>query len=339
MELVKSALSPALPAPRGPITEALIAHLGSDPPEVVLPAVESVSAPLADDDLQLALYLCYELHYRGLNGVAPELEWSPRLLKFRSTLEGMMINALAEEVGPPKTPAGDVGHLVFELVEVDDAPSLSRYIELTASLDEIREFVIHRSAYQLKEADPHSWAIPRLAGAPKAALVEIQADEYGGGDPGRVHATLFAQSMDALGLDSTYGAYVDRLPGTTLATVNLMSFFGLHRRWRGAIVGHLAAFEVGSPRPNGRYANGLRRLGFKAPATTFFDEHVEADSVHENIAAYDLAAGLARVEPELAGDILFGVRALLLLDGRFAGMLLNAWGLDESSLRDVAPNN
>jgi hypothetical protein len=248
-----------------------------------------------------------------------------------------MLEALITEIGAPATPDGDVGELVFELVDADDAPSLSRYIETAASLDEFREFVIHRSAYQLKEADPHSWAIPRLSGAPKAALVEVQADEYGGGDPDRVHATLFAQSMNALGLDPTYGAYVDRLPGPTLATVNLMSLFGLHRRWRGAIVGHLAAFEVSSPRPNGRYANGLRRLGFNGDATAFFDEHVEADSVHENIAAYDLAAGLAKAEPELAGDIVFGVRALLLLDRRFAELLLNAWRLDQSSLLDGAP--
>ena len=40
------------------------------------------------------------------------------------------------------------------------------------------------------------------AAAPKAALVEIQADEYGGGDPQRIHASLFARAMEALGLDS-----------------------------------------------------------------------------------------------------------------------------------------
>ena len=34
-----------------------------------------------------------------------------------------------------------------------------------------------------------------------------------------------------------------------------------------------------------------------ARATDFFDEHVEADAVHENIAAVDLAGGLARQEP------------------------------------------
>ncbi|HKH22504.1 MAG TPA: iron-containing redox enzyme family protein, partial [Solirubrobacterales bacterium] len=67
-------------------------------------------------------------------------------------------------------------------------------------------------------------------------------------------------------------------------------------------------------------------------ALDFFDEHVEADSVHENIAVYDMAQGLAQSEPEIAGDILFGVRALLHLDGGFAGHLLECWERGGSSL-------
>jgi hypothetical protein len=202
----------------------------------------------------------------------------------------------------------------------------------------VLEFIAHRSAYQLKEADPHSWAIPRLSGPAKAALVEIQADEYGGGRPDRVHAQLFADAMAAAGLDNRYGAYVDHLPATTLATVNLMSLCGLHRRLRGAIVGHLALFEMTSSIPNRRYAAGLRRLGLEA-ATPFFDEHVEADAVHEAVAAVDLAGGLARQEPALAADILWGASALLAVEGRWAHALIDAWERGHSSLRrplDVA---
>src|SRR6478735_6145188 len=139
-----------------------------------------------------------------------------------------------------------------------------------------------------------------------------------------MHAVLFAKTMRGLGLDDTYGAYLDAIPGITLATVNLMSGFGLHRSRRGAIVGHLAMFEMTSSIPNRRYGNALRRLGLGAEATDFYDEHVEADAVHENIAAYDLAGGLARQEPELAPDILFGARALLLLEARFAQQLLDS---------------
>jgi len=138
--------------------------------------------------------------------------------------------------------------------------------------------------------------------------------------------------MDALGLDSRYGAYVDHIPGVTLATVNLMSMFGLHRRLLGAIVGHLALFEMTSSVPNRRYATGLRRLGVPE-ATGFFDEHVVADAVHENVAAVDLAGGLARAEPALEPDILWGAAALIELEGRFARHLLESWETGRSSLR------
>jgi hypothetical protein len=207
-----------------------------------------------------------------------------------------------------------------------------------ATVEQLLEFIAHRSAYQLKEADPHSWALPRMSGGPKGALVQIQADEYGGGDPERIHAKLFADTMEEVGLDASYGAYLDHLPGHTLATVNLMSFFGLHRRWRGAIVGHLALFEMESSVPNRRYASALRRLGFGSErATEFFDEHVTADAIHEAIAAVDLAGGLARQEPELTRDILWGAAALIEIDGRWARHMLGAWEEGVSSLRIALP--
>jgi hypothetical protein len=323
-----------LPAPRGRATEALLAALREPPhhlPPIPLPDAPD---PLADEDLQLALYCCYELHYRGLPGVDERWEWSPSLLALRGALEERFETALRAAVGPVgPPPAPEEMDLALRAIEdADDAPSLSRYVEREATAEQVLEFLTHRSAYQLKEADPHSWAIARLSGPPKAALVEIQADEYGGGRPARVHAQLFADAMAAVGLDSRYGAYLDRLPAATLATVNLMSLCGLHRRLRGAIVGHLALFEMTSSIPNRRYATGLRRLGLD-DATPFFDEHVEADAVHEAIAAVDLAGGLARQEPELAADILWGANALMAVEGRWARTLLDAWNRGASSLR------
>jgi hypothetical protein len=163
-------------------------------------------------------------------------------------------------------------------------------------------------------------------------MVEIQADEYGGGRPDRVHAQLFAKTLEGAGLDSSYGAYLDRIPGTTLATVNLMSLCGLHRRRRGAIVGHLALFEMSSAVPNRRYAAGFRRLGFDDDTCDFFDEHVVADAVHESVAAVDLAGGLVRQEPALAGDVLWGARALVEVEARWSGRILEAWEDGRSSL-------
>jgi hypothetical protein len=322
---------PTLPAARGPLSDEVLRALARDPYRLPEPQVEVADA-LADDDLQLALYCCYELHYRSFAGVDPAWEWEPSLIAFRAGLERAFAAEL-DALVPRREPAPDeVGGLLFELAEQDDSASLSTHLERQGTLDEFRELAIHRSAYQLKEADPHTWAIPRLAGAPKSALVEVQADEYGGGRPERMHSRLFAEAMEELGLDSAYGAYLDRLPAETLATVNLISLFGLHRARRGSLVGHLAMFEITSPVPNRRYATALRRFGIGPRATAFYDEHVEADSVHEQVAAYDLAQGLALAEPGLAADVVFGAEALLAVEGRWAERLLSAWSAGESSL-------
>ena len=330
-----------LPEPAGPISQAVLTQLRGDPgPDADLLGGEltnllaSVTDLLGDNDLHLALYACYELHYRSFADVADDWEWNPGLLQARNVMESAFIDALELALGEFPVPDSEsLGEHLFELEKNDPGPPLSRYVETQAEAEQFREFVIHRSLYQLKEADPHSWAIPRLSGAQKSALLEVQNDEYGGGDAQRIHASLFAKTMRALGLDDRENVYLDIVPGTTLATVNLMSALGLRRSRRGAIVGHLALFEMTSSLPNRRYANGLRRLGYGLQATDFYDEHVEADAVHENIAAYDLAGGLAKSEPELTRDIVFGARALLLLEGRFAGALLDAWESQTSSLR------
>jgi Iron-containing redox enzyme len=327
-----------LPPPRGPLSERLFEALeGSPDTGLEVPGAVDPADPIADEDLQLALYVAYEIHYTGIRGVDERWEWAPSLLAFRAELERPFEAAVAELVEPASAEElASVGAALQEIVAEDPGPPLSRYMETQGTLEQLHEHVIHRSAYQLKEADPHSWAIPRLSPRPKAALLEVQADEYGGGSAERMHSVLFAKTMSALGLDATYGAYLEQLPAVTLATVNLMSGFGLHRRRRGAIVGHLAGFEMTSSIPNRRYGNALRRLGFGREATHFYDEHVEADAVHENIAAWDLAGGLAADEPEVAADILFGARALLQLEARWATHLMDSWERGESSLRRPA---
>jgi hypothetical protein len=323
-----------LPSPRGAISELLLDVLCSDPAPIPPGRLSASGDVLSHEDLQLSLYLCYELHYRGLPDVDERWEWEPSLLALRAELERQFERALltAVPLDDESVPAGDLDLALRAIAEDEDGPSLSSYIKSRATREQVLEFIVHRSAYQLKEADPHSWAIPRLSGVPKAALIEIQADEYGGGRPDWIHAELFARAMRAVGLDGGYGAYLDVIPGVTLATVNLMSLLGLHRRWRGAIVGHLALFEMSSSLPNRAYGDGLRRLGFGSDATLFFDEHVVADAVHENVAAVDLAGGLVRQEPELCASLLWGARVLSCLETRWSSHLMACWGEGRTSL-------
>ncbi|HEV2885707.1 MAG TPA: iron-containing redox enzyme family protein [Jatrophihabitans sp.] len=299
-------------------------------------ALDSPAAALADEDLQLGLWTCYELHYAGFVDAAPGWEWEPELMSWTRALEDRFSSALRHCVPLTQLPVGgSIADRLRALIAADSGPELAKYLQSSATIEEFGEFVTHRSIYHLKEADPHSWAIPRLRGKAKAALVEIQSDEYGAGSVSRMHSELFRTTMRSLGLDDSYGYYLDQVPGGTLAISNLMSYFGLHRDNRGALVGHLAAFEMTSSTPNRRYGKGLRRLGADAAATRFYDEHVTADALHEQLAAHDLCGSLVADEPELADDVLFGAACALHLDNLFAEHLLRCWGSGNSSLRPV----
>lgn len=317
-----------LPTARGPVSARVLGILaGSEKPPFEIPSVDSLDG--RSDDVQLALYLCYEVQYTGLPGTE-HLEWDVRLIQIRATLEQAFQDALDEDIarssaGRQSAPAGLVSATIQRLLDADDGPSLSRYMETSGTLDEMRDVIVHRSPYQLKEGDPHTAGVQRLNGRAKQILVEIQAGEYGADAPGRrTHAALFADTMCSLGLDATPNAYLDVLPASSLAISNLISMFGLNRRWRGALLGQLAAFEMTSVVPMGRYAAGLRRMGAPDRAQRFYDVHVLADAEHE-VMAVDMVDQQCALEPETADDVVFGVQSTLVVERWFAATLLQSW--------------
>lgn len=254
---------PTLPAPRGPLSTAVLHRLRH--PGVPHPAPDTATADPYGEDLQLALYTCYELHYRGFEGVDAGLEWDPALLGLRAALEERFLTALRADTPAHKTLSDALEDLLVEPVDTPGAPTatgVSHFLRDEGAPEHLREYAAHRSLYHLKEADPHAWVLPRLWGRAKAAMAAVEFDEYGGGRPERVHARLFADLMTDLDLDTGYGHYLDATCAEMLANVNLMSLFGLHRGLRGALVGHFATVEItSSPAP----AAWRRRCGARVP--------------------------------------------------------------------------
>jgi hypothetical protein len=332
-----------LPEPRGPLSDALCRDLATRTSlsATTIERADRVAAggacALTDEDLQISLAVLYELHYQGFDGVSDDWEWDPALLRLRAGLERRHLAALHHLVGPITVTDEPVDRQLTALIAADDGPSLSSFMAKQGTLEQWREYLTLRSVYHLKEADPHTFAVPRLSGRAKAAMVEIQADEYGGGSAERMHSALFAGLMRDLGLDPAYGALWDDAPAAAFASVNTMSLFGLHRRWRGAALGHLTAVEMTSSEPSRRYSAGLRRLGFDERVTVFYDEHVEADAVHEQIASVDMCGSFVAEHPDATADVLFGAACSLALDGLAAGHLLAAWETGSSALRRERP--
>ena len=295
------------------------------------PVAPVVSADrLAGDaeDAALSLWMLYELCYRGYENVEDGLEFEPELVRVRRALESDLERRLRERWPgrPEDAPGGCFADALFAMVAADDGPSLARFVQREADADQAIELLQHRSLYHLKESDPVALTLPRLPAAPRAALAELQYDEYGGGRPERLHARLFADGMAALGLDATEGGYVDQAPLEVLEQNNAMSLFGLNRRLRGASVGHLAAFEATSSLPCRRMAQGLERLGLPAEMRAYYEEHVEADAVHEQLAARLICEPLIAAEPETEDDVWFGAWTCLDLEARTARRLLDRWG-------------
>lgn len=323
-----------LPRARGPLSDAVIGALRHPAGDASLPAGPAPDADPLGDDVQLALHACYELHYQGFAEVEPDWEWEPRLLGLRASLERLFLDALRARVAGGDDVAGELDELLVEPVDGDSA---SHVLRDEGEWWQFREFFAHRSIYHLKEADPHAWVIPRLRNRAKAALVAVEFDEFGGGRAERVHSQLFANLLTAADLSPDYLAYQDDVPACAFAPVNMMSLFGLHRRWRGALVGHFAAAEITTAPAAHRMDQGLRRLDAPEPCRFFYTEHVEADAVHEQVLRRDVVGDLLDHEPDLAADIVFGVQATDVLEGELGGHLLSAWRDGRSSLREPLP--
>jgi len=341
--------APPPPPPRGPLSHAVTAALESGPPTgdpARLPGTGRVpdTAAAADpygDDLHLALHTCYELHYRGFAGVDPDWEWDPALLRLRAALESAFLAALRRDTAPdtPADGGADVDGALRELlVEPVDSKGVSHHLRDDAEPWQLREHAAIRSVYHLKEADPHAWVIPRLRGRAKTALVAVENDEFGGGRPEMIHQGLYAGLLDDLGLDPFYGAYVDAAPAQMLATVNMMSLFGLHRALRGALVGHFAAAEITTAPSARRMAQAMQRHGAGPRALLFYTEHIEADAVHEQVLRHDVIGPLLAEEPGLAADVALGVRATGLLEDRLGAHLLDRWRAGRPALRRPLPD-
>lgn len=335
MTLPSTSVEPKLPRAIGPLSSAIIDTLQRGRPAfharpIDVPVCEADPYGL---DLQLALYVCYELHYRGFAEVNPKWEWSPALLHARGRLEEAFLNAVRSdvgEIGDHETAADEMDRLSVEPV---DGEGPSYYLRDKGTWEQMQEYFVHRSLYHLKEADPHAFAIPRLIGQAKASFVAVEFDEYGGGRGAHVHQQLFADLMDAAGLDSTYLAYIDDVPADALASVNLMSLFGLHRELRGAAIGHFASTEITSSPGSRRLAEALERMGAPAPCVGFYREHVEADAVHEQVVRTDVVGDMIAREPHLERDVIFGIRARDVVEDRLAAHVMNCWTAGRSSLR------
>ena len=315
----------SLPPPRGVLSHSLTAALTGPFQEQVqdLPT----DGGFDHDDAAISLWVLHQLHYRGFDGVDERWEWHPDLHVVRWLLEGDLEERLRKRM-PLVRRTDDVVADIRAVVADSDGPSLARHLQQRGTREQALDLLRQRSLYHLQEADATSLVVPRLPGGrAKAALLEIQFDEYGAGSPARLHHDLFARGMAASGLVADPGHYAAEAIPEVLEQNNALTLFGLQRRLRGAALGHLAVFEATSSIPSRQLVQGLDRLGMAQEVIAYYNEHVEADAVHEQLALRDVCAAAVEAEPALAEDVLLGAWTCLDLETRTAEAMLRRWGV------------
>ena len=291
-----------LPQERGPISRHVIQAL-ADEGDGTLALALGPGDVTGDEDVQLALWMIYELHYRGFEGVPDDREWDLELLSLRRSIERrfeLELRDATRERLQSVPDEGDIGAQLLDLVAADDGPPLASFLHRRASREQLLDYLRERSVQQLKESDPQSFVLPRLDGGAKAALAELQYDEYGGGRPERLHATMYGDALEAAGLDRTYGAYVDEVSALSLACTNVMTHVraepppawrgdGPPRRLRGVELGAVAQDRGRhrTSRPAGRCLGVLPRArrGGRGPRARRLQRHLRRAGGRGAVAA------------------------------------------------------
>jgi len=319
-------MTSSLPVGVGELSEMVVDALldGVGPPSV---GFDHFDADPLDHDLQLALYVLNELHFAGWVGVDDDLEWNPAVTALRYELSHEFERRLRHTLPVSLSgPAAEVRRLLAL-----PGPSVSTYLRDHGTVEQVRESMILRSAYQSKEADPHTFAVPRFAGPTKRVLTEIQSGEYGVGHR-RSHAELFGDALVGLGLDPTPNAHVDACTGPALAVSNLVTLGAMQRRLRGVVLGQLSLFEMDSVIPNQRMVDCCDRLGLDEGVRPFFDIHVLADTEHQVMVEASFLVEYPRIDPKQVHNLLLGMRAQSLIDHAVARDAVPNWKRHRSAL-------
>ena len=321
-----------LPVPVGPISAHIVASLraGTGPTVDVI-----VGDDPLEHDLQLGLYVLNELHYRGWTNVSDDLEWDNDVVSTRLGLSDEFERRLRATLGD--------GHGIEPLAEATrlleiDGLSVSAHLRDRGTVDQVRESMILRSPYQSKEADPHTFALPRFTGSTKRVFTEIQSGEYGVGHR-RSHAELFADALDGLGLDPTPNAHIDQCTGPGLAVSNLVTLGAMHRRLRGVVLGQLALFEMDSVIPNQAMVECVDRLDLDSAVRPFFHIHVLADTEHQDMVRAAFLSDYPRFESDQVGNVVLGMRAQSLIDHTIAEHCVPRWRNGETALHATADDS
>jgi hypothetical protein len=272
--------------------------------------------------------------HRALYAIYADRIWRPtptgqtaEILRFRNILEAGFrgqLDRVRESAGIDLTPPPADHGAWFESLALGPHPledgSWGAYLKEEATRDALERIVAQRSLFFLREPDPWIYAVPTIAGVAKAGLIDLLLDEYGWGKLDRMHSSIYANLMDALGLETAIDHYELTTTWQFLATQNHQWMCALDPLLSRRLIGTIYLTEADSPQAMTNYLAAWDRLGIDDPRVIeFYELHVAADENHRDVALSEVAVPIAEAEGEdAARSIATGIFDARTLEAEFA---------------------
>lgn len=195
------------------------------------------------------------------------LGWLPHSSKAAVVeFERQWIEDLRRQVSLPPAPIHALDELKAVLAGLvgrsQQSPSPnSMFVAQDMSFEQFRTIIREYAIDGLTEATAMFAIVPRLRGTVQAAVMRILIDEFGCGNPQRVHAELYRQLLLELGLSDDLRDYLETVNEESLAFVNLYHYFTKRAPQVDLYLGALAYTEMIIPTSFTSFAAACQRLG------------------------------------------------------------------------------
>jgi hypothetical protein len=216
---------------------------------------------------------------------------------------------LVRHVRQQASPIGTVAllHSALEELVYGQPPSpASQWLAHEMSREQLQMLMSEYAIDGLTEAIAMFAIIPRLQGTAQSAVMRVLIDEFGCGNPQRVHSELFRKLLHELALPDDLQVYLGTVNEESLAFVNLYHYLTKRAPHVDWYLGALAYTEMVIPVSFAGFATACQRLGIRHRA--YFTEHIHIDAYHTHDALLALeamaAAGRLTVQAAWEGALM-----------------------------------
>lgn len=153
-----------------------------------------------------------------------------------------------------------------------------RYVRASISLPEFRTLVQEFALDGLTEAQSFYYVMPRLPLSAQLPMLRILIDEFGSGNPQRMHTQLYVKLLQELRMPTSAAAYLDRIEGTSFAFVNQFYWLTVRADDPSYFAGAITYLESVIPYFFPCYVEACARLAIQAHH--YYSEHCHIDHFH-----------------------------------------------------------